>query len=122
MSSRRTNDIETLSERLGSLQINEEASMNDKQMDTEMSTAPIATPAVNELAGMPRNIVLDPEWFDGDQMKSKDWWRGIRLFLKSNRINGIDNRITVILTCLRKGVAGIYIQKKLNELDKDNNT
>ena len=87
-----------------------------------MSTAPIATPAVNELAGMPRSIVLDPEWFDGDQTKSKDWWREIRLFLKSNRINGTDNRITVILTCLREDIMGIYIQKKLDELDKDNNT
>jgi len=48
--------IEALSEQLGSLQINEEASSNE-QMDTEMSTAP----AVNELAGMPRSMVLDPE-------------------------------------------------------------
>ena len=39
MSSRRTNNIEALSERLGSLQINEEASTNYEQMDTEMSTA-----------------------------------------------------------------------------------
>jgi len=29
-------------------------------MDTEMSTVPAATPAVNELAGMPRSMVLDP--------------------------------------------------------------
>jgi len=40
MSSRRTEDIEALSEQLGSLQITEEVSTNDKQMDTEMSTAP----------------------------------------------------------------------------------
>ena len=39
-SSRRTNDIEALSERLGSLQINKEASMSEyKQTDTEMSVA-----------------------------------------------------------------------------------
>jgi len=30
-----------------------------------------------------------------------------------------DNRITVILARLRGGVAGIYVQKKLNELDKE---
>ena len=30
-----------------------------------------------------------------------------------------DNRITAILTCLREGVAGIYTQKKLNELKKE---
>ena len=47
MSSRRTNDIETLSERLGSLQINEEASTDEyKPMDTEMLVAPATMAAV----------------------------------------------------------------------------
>ena len=39
MSSRRTNDIEALSEQLRSLQIMEEASSNYEQMNTEMSVA-----------------------------------------------------------------------------------
>ena len=52
-------------------------------------------------------------------MKFEDWWKGIRLFLESNRVNGTDNRITAILARLRGGVVGIYTQKKLNELDKD---
>ena len=30
-----------------------------------------------------------------------------------------DNRITAILACLREEVAGIYAQKKLDELDKE---
>jgi len=55
-------------------------------------------------------------------LKFEDWWRGIRLFLKSNRINKTDNRITAILAHLRGGIAGIYAQKKLDELDEDNNT
>jgi len=46
--------------------------MNDKQMDTEMSTAPAATPVVNKSAGMPKSMVLDPGWFDGDQTKFED--------------------------------------------------
>ena len=117
--SRRTN--EALSEQLGSLQINKEASTNYELMDTEMSTAPAATPAVNKSARMPKSMVLDPGWFDGDRMKFEDWWRGIRLFLKSNRVNRTDDRITAILACLRGGVAGIYAQKKLNELDDENN-
>ena len=41
MSSRRTNDIEALSEWLGSLQITEEASSNYKWTDIEMSVAPV---------------------------------------------------------------------------------
>ena len=43
----------------------------------------------------------------------------MRLFLKSNRVIKTDNRITVILAHLRGGVAGIYIQRKLDELDKE---
>ena len=69
---------------------------------------------------MPRSMVPDPGWFNGDWTKFEDWWRGIRLFLKSNRVNGTDNRITVILAHLREGVVGIYAQKKLDELDEDN--
>ena len=71
---------------------------------------------------MPRSIVLDPGWFDGDQTKFEDWQREIRLFLKSNRVNRTDDRITAILACLRGGVAGIYAQKKLDKLDEENNT
>jgi len=55
-------------------------------------------------------------------MKFEDWWRGIRLFLKSNRVIETGNKITVILACLRRGVAGIYTQRKLNELDKKTGT
>jgi len=46
----------------------------------------------------------------------------MRLFLKSNRIMETNDRIIVILACLRGGVAGIYAQKKLNELDKETET
>ena len=41
------------------------------------------------------------------------------MFLKSNRVIETNNRITAILARLREGVAGIYIQKKLDELDKE---
>ena len=94
------------------MQINKEASMEEyEQTDTEMSVAP-ATAAVavseNVQAGLPKSMIPDPGWFDGDQSKFEDWWRGIRLFLKSNRVNRMDDRITVILACLRGGVVGIY--------------
>ena len=77
-----------MSEQLGSLQINEEASTNEYEpMDTEVLVAPaLAAAAVSEnvQAGLPKNMVLDPGWFDSDWSKFEDWWRGIRLFLKSN--------------------------------------
>ena len=90
-----------------------------------MSVAPApAAAAVSEnvQAGLPKNMVPDPGWFDGDQSKFEDWWRGIRLFLKSNRVNRTNDRITAILACLRGGVAEIYAQKKLDELNEDSNT
>ena len=37
-----------------------------------MSTAPAATPTVNELARMPKSMVLDLGWFDGDWTKFED--------------------------------------------------
>jgi len=71
---------------------------------------------------MPKNMVPDPEWFNGDQIKFEDWWREIRLFLKSNRVIETDDRIMVILARLRGGIADIYAQRKLNELDKETGT
>jgi len=69
MSSRRTNDIKVLSEQLGSLQIIEEALSNYEQMDTEMLVVPAPVSAAiseNIQTRIPKNMVPDPEWFDGD--------------------------------------------------------
>ena len=105
------------------MQITEEASDDYEQTTTEeMSVAPTPTAVANSenvQAGLPKNMVPDPGWFDGDRMKFEDWWRGIQLFLKSNRVLETDDRITAILARLRGDVAGIYAQKKLNELDKE---
>jgi len=48
--------------------------------------------------------------------------RGMRLFLKSNRVMKTNNRITAILARFRRGVADIYTQRKLNELDEETRT
>ena len=50
-------------------------------------------------------------------MKFEDGWRGIRLFLRSNRVIETSDRITAILAYLRGGIVGIYTQRKLDELD-----
>ena len=67
-------------------------------------------------------MVLDPEWFDKDRIKFKDWWRGMRLFLKSNRIMEKNDRIMAILVHLREDIAGTYAQKKLDKLDEETRT
>ena len=83
---------------------------------------PAVTVNKNRQTGMPKNMVPDPGQFDGDQTKFKDWWRGMRLFLKSNRVMETNDRITVILACLRGGVVGIYAQRKLDEPDEETET
>ena len=57
---------------------------------------------------MLKSIVSDPEWFNKNRIKFEDWWKGIRLFLKSNRIIETNNRIIAILAHLREGIAEIY--------------
>jgi len=64
-------------------------------------------------------MVLDLRWFDSDRTKFEDWWRGMRLFLKSNRVMKTNNRIMAILACLRGDIVGIYTQRKLDELDEE---
>ena len=100
MSSKQTDDIEALSEQIGSLQITHEASTDNEQTDTEMSVAPApmaVTSQENVQAGLPKNMIPDLGWFDSDRTKFEDWWRGIRLFLKSNRVIETNDRITAIL-------------------------
>ena len=87
-----------------------------------MSVAPAPAAVANSenvQAGLPKNMVPDPGWFDGDQTKFEDRWRGIRLFLKSNRVFETDDRITAILAHLRGDIVGIYTQKKLDKLDEE---
>ena len=104
----------------------EEASDKYEQTTTEemlVVPAPVAVAnSENVQAGIPKNMVPDLEWFDGDQTKFKGWQRGMRLFLKSNRVMEINDRITAILARLRRGVVGIYIQKKLDKLDEETRT
>ena len=85
-----------------------------------MSVAPVlAMTNNNKQAVVPKNMVPDPGWFDGDRTKFEDWWRKMQLFLKGNRVMETDNRITVILAHLRGGVASIYAQRKLDKLDEE---
>ena len=119
MSQHQEHNIKVQSEQLESLKIIEEASERTIEYMNKMSTVLVLVNQNNEQAELLKNMVLDLGWFDGDRMKFEDWWREMRLFLKSNQVMEMDDRITVILTHLREGVARIYAQKKLDELDKE---
>ena len=74
MSSYRRNDIEALSERLGSLQITGKAlESTNEQTDIEMSTVLVPVQENNGQARVPKSMVLNSGWFNGDRTKFKDW-------------------------------------------------
>ena len=78
MSSRWTDNIEVLLERLGSLQImNEVSEEMTEWLDKEMSVAQAPEMMNNTQTTIPKSMVLDPEWFDGNRTKFEDWWREI---------------------------------------------
>ena len=85
-----------------------------------MLTVLAPAPVVYNKSVPTKTRVPDPGWFSGDRMKFEDWWRGIYLFLKSNRVVAANKRITAVLVQLRRGIAGIYAQKKINELENTN--
>ena len=100
----------------------EDTSEETTEYTYNMSTGLALGTVQNKQTGLPKSIVPDLGWFDRNRTKFEDWWREIQLFLKNNRVNRTDNRITAILAHLRGGVAEIYAQKKLNELDKETDT
>ena len=75
MSFRKTNNIKTLSEQLGSLQItNKTSDETIEQLDEAMSVAPVSvTTNNNKQAVILKSMVPDPEWFDGNRTKFEDW-------------------------------------------------
>ena len=66
-------NIEVLSEQLESLQITEEASERTIEYMDKISTVPVLVNKNNRQAGLPKNMVPNPGWFDRDRMKFKDW-------------------------------------------------
>jgi hypothetical protein len=55
---------------------------------------------------MGKSLVPDPEFFDGEQKRFSDWWRGMKLFLKFNKVDSPDMKITAIISWMKGGTAG----------------
>jgi hypothetical protein len=53
-------------------------------------------------------LVPDPGFFDGEQKRFSDWWRGMKLFLKFNKVDSLDMKITAIISQMRGGTAGNF--------------
>ena len=76
MSSRQTNNIETLSERLRSLQITNKALKETNKLSDEEILVALAPVIMNSngQAIIPKSMVPDPGQFNRDKMKFEDWW------------------------------------------------
>ena len=110
--------IETLEEILRSLKIIKKYILKENRTIELALEKMLIVPALaiydeTAQAVMLKSIVLDLRWFDGNQTKFENQWRGIQLF-KSNRVIAIDNKITAILAQLRVCIVGIYVWKKIN--------
>ena len=68
-------NIETLLERLGSLKIMSEASSKTNEWSDKEISVVLALTITNDniQAIMPKSIVPDPVWFNGDWIKFEDW-------------------------------------------------
>ena len=110
--------IETLEEILRSLKIIKKYILKENRTIELALEKMLIVPALaiydeTAQAVMLKSIVLDLRWFDGNQTKFENQWRGIQLF-KSNRVIATDNKITAILAQLRVCIVGIYVWKKIN--------
>jgi len=104
MAGQNVDAIEALEEILRSLRITEDNMSNRSTKPATPETdrmsaasAPASAPVVYNESIPTKTMVPDPGWFDGDRTKFEDWWRGIHLFLKSNRVVAADEKITAVL-------------------------
>ena len=89
-----------MEEILGSLRITEDNISNRSTEPATSETDKMLTasaPAVYNENVLTKTMVPDPGWFNRDRTKFKDWWKGIRLFLKSNRVVAVNEKITAVL-------------------------
>ena len=57
-----------------------------------------------------KSTVLEPEWFDRNKKGFEDWWKAMRLYLKTNRITGAEDKVTTVLSRFRGGTTGAFAQ------------
>jgi hypothetical protein len=92
----------------------EETESDETKTDNEMSAnqgtgqAPGSQALVQTNRQMGKSLVPDPGFFDGEQKKFSDWWRGMKLFLKFNKVKTPDMKIAATISQMRGGTAGNF--------------
>jgi hypothetical protein len=88
----------------------EETKLDKTQMSMNQGTGQAAeSQALVLMNGQgAKSLVPDPRFFDGERKRFSDWWRGMKLFLKFNKVDSLDMKIMVIISQMRGGTAGNF--------------
>jgi hypothetical protein len=105
-----------LAQRLEKLQM-AESRKESKGKNTQEQTTP-----VTETSNPNARLIGDPGIFSGKRTEFADWWRIMQLHLKFNNMKTPDNKITIITSKMKGGVAGFFAQKWENTLIHNNDT
>jgi hypothetical protein len=105
-----------LTQKLERLQM-AESRKESKGKNTQEQTTPVTeTPNPNA------RLIGDPGTFSGKRTEFADWWRIMQLHLKFNNVKTPDNKIAVITSKMKGGVAGFFAQKWENWMIDNDDT
>jgi hypothetical protein len=106
---------EELAEELEQLQMAESKGTGSKGKNTQEQAV-----AIVETANPNARLIGDPGVFSGKRTEFADWWRIMQIHLKFNNVKKPDNKIAVITSKMKGGVAGFFAQKwELSMIDND---
>jgi len=93
------------------------AESKGKQTKEQAATTPIT-----ETSNPNARLIGDPGIFSGKRIEFADWWRIMQLHLKFNKVTNPDNKITIVTSKMKGGVAGFFAQKWENTLVDNDDT
>jgi hypothetical protein len=96
--------------------------MAGSKNESKGKNTPEQTTPVTETSNPNARLIGDPGIFSGKRTEFADWWRIMQLHLKFNNVKNPDNKITVITSKMKGGVAGFFAQKWENTLIHNDDT
>jgi hypothetical protein len=101
-----------------------ESDETDNEMSANQGTgqAPESQALVQTNGQMGKSLVPDPGFFDGERKKFSDWWRGMKLFLKFNKVDSPDMKITATISRMRGGTAGNFATHWMDKVANTDDT
>src|ERR1700754_2786609 len=70
----------------------------------------------------PKSTVPEPGCFNGNRAEINDWWRGMKFYMRFNKIKTADDKVTACVARMKGGTAGELAQLIADEMDKKEDT